>query len=56
MLDKKYKCDMCNKEERKENLLGLYLKSQDGLRKKHEVCEMCYRYIESFINNFDGGK
>ena len=56
MIDKKYKCDMCNKEIRKNDLMELYSKYDKSLRKRHKVCYNCFTYIESFIKNFERGE
>ena len=56
MIDKKYKCDMCNKEIRKNDLMELYSKYDRSIRKRHEVCYDCFTYIESFIKNFKRGE
>lgn len=49
MLDKKYKCDMCNKEIEKWHLCQIYMKYEKSLRKKWDLCEKCYDFVENFI-------
>lgn len=54
MLDKKYKCDMCNKEIEKKNLIQICTKVDRNIRKKFDLCETCYSFVENFIRY--GGK
>ena len=54
MLDKKYKCDMCNKEIEKKNLIQICTKVDRNIRKKFDLCETCYSFAENFIRY--GGK
>ena len=54
MLDKKYKCDKCKREVKKRNIIEIYTKYDGSLRKKYELCETCYTFVENFIK-YDGG-
>ena len=54
MLDKKYKCDKCKREVKKRNIIEIYTKYDGSLRKRYELCENCYTFVENFIK-YDGG-
>ena len=49
MLDKKYKCDKCGIEIEKRHLYQIYLKHERSIRKKWDLCETCYIFVENFI-------
>ena len=49
MLEKKYKCDKCGREIEKRQLYPIYLKSERSLRKRWDLCETCYIFVENFI-------